>query len=221
MANLIPHTVLVIDKLRSNCHIGKHKHFRASTRGRRYHVWYGVPTIIISVALGSAFFVELQSDLPEAAKWAGAGFALLAALLSGIQTFFNFRGEYETHRDVGNRYLHLARECERLVALYFDDQIKLNTLSARIQQLNEMYAQITSAAEGVSTNKRDFKVALTLQKKKEQDEPSLVQRMMIVTPDQTAQSETRNDSAGSLRLTADLGPKEHETPAWQTRPPSA
>lgn len=173
----IPFTIEVIEKLRLNCHLGKHKHFQASTRGRQYHLLFGVPTVLISIFIGSAFFVELQRDLPDFAKWSAAGLGLTAALLSGVQTFFNFRKEYEAHRVAGNKYLHLARECERWIALYFDGQIELDELSAQIEDLNERYAQITTAAESITTNKRDFERARALQDEKEILEPSLVRRV--------------------------------------------
>ena len=173
----IPFTVEVIEKLRLNCHLGKHKHFEASGRGRQFHLWFGVPTVAISVVIGSAFFVQIQNDLPDFANWVGAGLGLTAAMLSGIQTFFNFRKEYEAHRVTGNKFLHLARECERLIALYFDGQIELDALSAQIEKLNERYAQITTAAESISTNRKDYSRAKALQDAKEASEPSLVHRV--------------------------------------------
>jgi hypothetical protein len=173
----IPFTIEVIEKLRLNCHLAKHKHFQASTRGRHCHLLFGVPTVLISVLIGSAFFVELRIGLGDIAKWSAAGLGLTAALLSAVQTFFNFRKEYEIHRATGNKYLQLARECERLIALYFDKEIKLHDLSMRIEELNTQYAQITTTSESISTNDRDFLKAKELQDEKEGKDPSLVKRV--------------------------------------------
>lgn len=125
--NQVPYTVEVLDKLRWNAHLGKHKHFEAGSRGRRYHVWYGVPIVLINVVLGSVLFAFLGDDkaFPQWAKWSGAFLSLVAAAFGGIQTYFNFEKQYMEHRAVGNEYLGVARECERLLALYFDELIQL------------------------------------------------------------------------------------------------
>ncbi|MBB3059487.1 SLATT domain-containing protein [Microbulbifer rhizosphaerae] len=176
MAN-IPNTVEVLEKLRWNAHLCKHSHFRASMRGRNMHVLCGVPIVVINLFLGSLFFSLINAELPDWTKWTGAGLALITALLGGVQTFFNFKKNYEGHREMGNEYLAIARECERLIALYFDGILDLNHLSRKIEELNERYSNINQRAEEYIVADQVYRRALQVQQKKAQLEPSLVQQI--------------------------------------------
>jgi hypothetical protein len=174
----VPFTVEVLDKLRWNAHLGKHKHFEAGNRGRRHHVSFGIPVVLINIALGSVLFAFLGEDglFPQWAKWAGAALTLLAAGLGAIQTFFNFEKQYMEHRSVGNEYLGIARECERLLALYFDGLLSLQNLSANIEMINTEYAKVNSRSEGLTVSSKEYEAALRVQQKKKAEETSLLQR---------------------------------------------
>lgn len=174
----VPYTVEVLDKLRWNAHLGKHKHFEAGNRGRRHHVTFGVPVVLINIALGSVLFAFLGEDdvFPQWAKWGGAAFTLLAAGLGAIQTFFNFEKQYMEHRAVGNEYLGIARECERLLALFFDGLLPLQELSQNIERINVEYAKVNARSEGLTVSPKEYKAALATQEKKKSKETSLLQR---------------------------------------------
>jgi hypothetical protein len=176
----VPNTVQVLEKLRMNCHLGKHKHFEASTRGRQQHVMVGLPIVAINLILGSTFFVQVENTIPVWTVWIGAVLALGAAMLAGVQTFFNFRKEYEAHRQTGNEYLHLARECERLIALFLDGQMTLRQVSASIKDLNVRYRDITKMAEHINVRPSDYRRALQTMDEKRADEPTLVDLALAV-----------------------------------------
>ncbi|GAB2877790.1 SLATT domain-containing protein [Microbulbifer echini] len=173
----IPNTVAVLDKLRWNAHLCKHSHFRASMKGRNLHVLCGVPVVVVNLFLGSLFFSLINAELPDWTKWSGAALALLAALLGGVQTFFNFKKNYEGHRQVGNEYLAIARECERLIALYFDRILDLEHLSNKISELNTRYSEINQRAEEFIVSDKVYRQAIQVQNQKANREPSLVERM--------------------------------------------
>jgi hypothetical protein len=173
----IPNTVAVLDKLRWNAHLCKHSHFRASMKGRNQHVLCGVPIVVVNLFLGSLFFSLISAELPDWTKWSGAALALLAALLGGVQTFFNFKKNYEGHRQVGNEYLAIARECERLIALYFDRILDLEHLSNKISELNTRYSEINQRAEEFIVSDKVYRQAMQIQSQKASKEPSLVERM--------------------------------------------
>ncbi|USD20500.1 SLATT domain-containing protein [Microbulbifer variabilis] len=173
----IPNTVAVLDKLRWNAHLCKHSHFRASMKGRNLHVLCGVPIVVVNLFLGSLFFSLINAELPDWTKWSGAALALLAALLGGVQTFFNFKKNYEGHRQVGNEYLAIARECERLIALYFDRILDLEHLSNKISELNTRYSEINQRAEEFIVSDKVYRQAMQIQSQKASKEPSLVERM--------------------------------------------
>jgi len=173
----IPNTVEVLDKLRWNAHLCKHSHFRASMKGRNLHVLCGVPIVVVNLFLGSLFFSLINAELPDWTKWSGAALALIAALLGGVQTFFNFKKNYEGHRQVGNEYLAIARECERLIALYFDRILDLEHLSNKVSELNTRYSEINQRAEEFIVSDKVYRQAIQIQNQKASREPSLVERM--------------------------------------------
>ncbi|UTA48144.1 SLATT domain-containing protein [Simiduia sp. 21SJ11W-1] len=187
----VPYTIEVIEKLRWNSHLGKHSHFYASQSGRHLHIICGIPIVLINLILGSVFFALLGTELPDWSKWVGAILALTAALLGGVQTFFNFKKSYEGHREIGNEYLAVARECERLIALYFDQILDLEHLSNKIESLNSQYSSINQRAEEYIVTEKAYKKALEAQNKKAEKEPSLVQKM------QSAKPETNKSSQGT------------------------
>lgn len=177
----VPYTVDVIEKLRWNSHLGKHSHFYASQKGRNLHILFGIPIVVINLILGSVFFALLGTELQDKdwVKWIGAILALTAALLGGVQTFFNFKKSYEGHREIGNEYLAIARECERLIALYFDKILNLEHLSNEIGSLNTQYSSINQRAEEYVVTEKDYKKALEAQNEKAAKEPSLVKKMQF------------------------------------------
>ncbi|WP_418607320.1 SLATT domain-containing protein [Pseudoalteromonas sp. US3C1013] len=184
----VPYTVDVIEKLRWNSHLGKHSHFYASQNGRHLHILCGIPIVVINLILGSVFFALLGTELPDWSKWVGAVLALTAALLGGVQTFFNFKKSYEGHREIGNEYLAVARECERLIALYFDRILDLEHLSNEIDSLNSQYSSINQRAEEYIVSEKSYKKALEAQNKKATEEPSLVQKMQSAEATETNKS---------------------------------
>jgi hypothetical protein len=155
-----PHTLQVIDTLKMHCFLGKHRHFAASARTNQLHIWFGLPAVLLSVVLGSTFFVLLTKEIPAEAKWAGAFGSLLAAMLTAMQTFFNFQKTSESHRTVANQYLSIQRECERLIASFHDGLVDLQALSAQLGDIQGRYEEVTKAAEGLRTNKADYAEAL-------------------------------------------------------------
>lgn len=183
----VPYTVEVLDKLRWNAHLGKHKHFEAARVGRRNHVSFGVPVVLINVLLASVLFAFIGEDgvFPQWGKWAGASLTLLAAVLSAVQTFFNFEKEYMEHRAVANEYLGIARECERLLALHFDNLLPLTDLSSHIERINGEYGKINTRSEGLNISRDHYKEALKVQEKKRSTEQSLLERYKSETTKRT------------------------------------
>ncbi len=172
----IPYTLEVLERLRLNAHLVKRSHFQASNRRSHYHVLCGLPIIIFNLILGSVFFTQVTTLLPQWCQWLGAFLALTAALLGGMQTFFNFESRSEGHREMGNQYLAIARECERLIALFFDQQLPLAQLSKKLEQLNERYANINQQAEAFAVHDKDYRCALLDQRAKLKREPSQLMR---------------------------------------------
>ncbi len=80
------------------------------------------------------------------------------------------------HRAVGNEYLGIARECERLLALFFDGLLPLQELSQNIERINIEYAKVNARSEGLTVSPKEFEAALAVQENKKSAETSLLQR---------------------------------------------
>lgn len=162
--NADPAIVDRVEELSRNCHLGKYRHFHAAQRAKRLSDYLGVPVVAINIVLGSIFFITLSQDLPTFAKWSGGFLGLLAALISGITTFFNFGKLFESHRNVANKYVSVAGKCETAVARFRDGLMDIRGLDAVLSELQERYSEINDEAKAFTTNEADFRVALHSEK---------------------------------------------------------
>lgn len=179
----IPYLAEAIEKLRKNTNLSKHSHFEASKRSENYHLWMGVPIVLINIFLGSVLFGVFKNNLPEWGTLLGGFLAFCAAALGGMQTFFNFKANSQGHRAVANQYLVIARECEYLLAGYFDDRISLDELSRRLNELNKLYDSVNREAEKFMVKEADFLKAKAAQQDKEIKEPSILERVKLANAD--------------------------------------
>ena len=84
-----------------------------------------------------------------------------AASLSGIQTFFNFLKTAEGHRSIGNRYVHISRQCKGLQQKNRDVPFSPIELWKEYEKLYTDYHQINTEAEAFPTNAKDLRDART------------------------------------------------------------
>jgi hypothetical protein len=92
-------------------------HYAMADRLARRGQWLGVPVIVITATVGTSIFVSIAADVVSAqAKVAVGCLSVVAAVLSGLQTFFKFPERAERHRVFGARYGSVRRELESLVA---------------------------------------------------------------------------------------------------------
>lgn len=82
-----------------------------------------------------------------------------AASLSGIQTFFNFHKAAEGHRSIGNRYVHISRQCKAFQQKHRDIPFAPESLWAEYEKLYVEYNQINTEAEAFTTSAADLKRA--------------------------------------------------------------
>ncbi|WP_205631440.1 SLATT domain-containing protein [Collimonas fungivorans] len=82
-----------------------------------------------------------------------------AASLSGIQTFFNFHKASEGHRAIGNRYVHISRQCKGLQQKHLDVPYSSADLWTEYDKLYSDYHQINTEAEAFPTSPKDLQKA--------------------------------------------------------------
>src|SRR5690606_11058539 len=94
-----------LKRIKVDCLYGKKNHFNAGDRHEKSHYRIGIPLIVINVLTGSVLFYVLTDGVTNWIKFVPLFLALVAAILSGFQTYLNLPQKVEGHRRIGNRYL--------------------------------------------------------------------------------------------------------------------
>lgn len=92
-------------------------HYEAAKAFDRMNYWLGVPSIISSTIIGTSIFATLDESIDATVKLLAGLVSVLAATLTGLQTFLKFSERAEKHRAVAARYGALRREIEELRSL--------------------------------------------------------------------------------------------------------
>jgi hypothetical protein len=107
----------------------------------------GIPVIILTTIVGSSVFGTLQSQVELAYK-IGVGFiSMLAALLAGMQTLFNFKEQSERHRITGVRLGALVRQLDQIRHLPFESR---GDAKQFLDQIRKEWDTIQEAAPMIS-----------------------------------------------------------------------
>lgn len=159
--------VTLLEKLRNNSHLGKHKHFAAADRCKRWDEVFSYSIVIINFTIVFAHILLIIEKLHDIRIMIAVGaISFLAAILGIIEIRSNFHKAFEAHRKIGNEYLEVARECEKNIAFFNSAQMTVAELTKAIKEINEKYNQINSLAEGFPTTQSDFDKARKIQDEK-------------------------------------------------------
>nr|WP_288836695.1 SLATT domain-containing protein [uncultured Flavobacterium sp.] len=138
---------------------GKKKHFNAADRHERNHYRIGIPLIVINVLTGSILFYVLTDGVTNWIKFVPLFLALVAALLSGFQTYLNLPQKVEGHRRIGNRYLSIMKKCDRLQGYITDNLISGTEVIQRLEDIAAEADDVNKEAEAFPTNQQDYTMA--------------------------------------------------------------
>jgi len=152
----------VADKLKRikvDCLYGKKKHFNAGDRHEKSHYRIGIPLIVINVLTGSVLFYVMTDGVTNWVKFVPLILALVAAILSGFQTYLNLPQKVEGHRRIGNRYLAAMKKCDRLQGYIADNLISNEEAIKKLEEIAVEADDINKEAEAFPTSKKDFSQA--------------------------------------------------------------
>lgn len=152
-------TIKQIKKLHVDAIYEKKKHFNAANRKNKYHLHLGCPAILINIILGSALFFVFTEQWPTLIKWAGGLLCLLAAILVGLATFLNPKRIAQGHHHIANRYLNIAKKCDRLIAYHRDGVLCKEEVIARLEEIAQEYTNVTNDANAFPTSEKDYQRA--------------------------------------------------------------
>ena len=136
-------------RIEEDCiHSGK-AHFNAGVRWSSYHLWLGVPAVILSALAGTAFF----KDEPEIA----GAMASIVTILTALMTFLKPSERASSHKSSGDQYLTLRNDARVLRTIKLDVACDDAAAVANLDEITKRRNELNQASAQVS--RRDFELA--------------------------------------------------------------
>ena len=122
-----------LSRMEEDCiHSGK-AHFNASIRWTRWNYIFGIPSVILSAAAGTAFFKDFST--------AAGLMATSVTVLTALMTFLKPSERSSEHKSSGDQYLSLRNDARRIRLIQLPPFRECNVLSADFRR----YAQAQSS----------------------------------------------------------------------------
>lgn len=124
-------------------------HYECGTRFMRFNYLLGIPTIVLSAAVGTTVFAYLDKQATGELKIALGLVSVLAAVLSGLQTFLSFAERANRHRITGAKYGAIRRRLETLKTLPPEDE---QALRRELESIKQAMDELAENAPHVPSN---------------------------------------------------------------------
>lgn len=90
-------------------------HWRLAAHYARTGRLYGIPVVIFATIVGSSVFATLESSGYIELRIIAGGLSMTAAILAGLQTWFNYPKRAENHRGIAIKLGDLRRDIEKVL----------------------------------------------------------------------------------------------------------
>lgn len=138
-----------LERIEEDCiHSGKAQ-FNAGVRWGRYHLWLGIPSVILSAAAGAAFFKDY-------ANIAGA-MSSIVAVLTALSTFLKPSERASSHKSSGDQYLTLRNDARVLRTIKLNAACDDAAMIANLDEITKRRNELNQASSQVL--RRDFEQA--------------------------------------------------------------
>ncbi len=120
---------------------GQHAHYLAAGRLRRYNLFLGIPTIVLTTIVGTSLFATLSSANNRVAAWVRLTIgmiSILAAVLAAIQTFLRFADRAEHHDVAADWFSAVRRDMEQVKATRSSTADPDSALTAYRKEINRI-----------------------------------------------------------------------------------
>jgi len=97
---------------KSKAMLSRQAHYDSANYYSRLHLWFGIPVIALTTLVGTGAFASLQESPNITLRLLAGILGVISAILASLQTFFNYQGLGEKHRNSANKYSALVREME-------------------------------------------------------------------------------------------------------------
>lgn len=105
----------LLENWHSRVYAAQSAHYASADRFRLLNYVVGVPAVIFSSIVGTALFAGLERDSPRTLAVASA--SILAAVLTGLQTFLRFPERAAQHASAADWYSAIRRDIEEILHL--------------------------------------------------------------------------------------------------------
>ena len=105
----------LLDNWHKRVYAAQSAHYAAADRFRFLNYLIGIPAIAFSSIVGTAIFIGLQENEPK--TFAVASISIVAAVLSGLQTFLRFPERASQHATAADWYSAIRRDLEQTLHL--------------------------------------------------------------------------------------------------------
>lgn len=96
-------------------------HYDCAGYYSRLNYWLGIPTIVLSTAVGTTVFASLDASDSHTIRIVVGLISILAAVLASLQTFLRLSERAEHHRTIAASYAAIRRSLEYLKTFPSDD----------------------------------------------------------------------------------------------------
>lgn len=97
-----------------HAHKGRDRHDLAARRCDRQRILIGIPATVIGAVVGTSVFAALQESPSRPVQIAVGVLAVVAAILTSLQSFLDLGARAERHRVAGVRYKAVIRRLEQM-----------------------------------------------------------------------------------------------------------
>ncbi|HEY2396421.1 MAG TPA: SLATT domain-containing protein [Rudaea sp.] len=129
-------------------------HYDAARHFERRHYLIGVPALVLSTAVGTTVFAALQKDVYVAIQFTTGAASVLAAILTGLQTFLGYNQRAAKHQSAGAAYAALIREIHQEQAFPLSE---VNQLRGFVEKVRTRFDALSK--ESPSIPERLWKLA--------------------------------------------------------------
>jgi hypothetical protein len=105
----------LIEQWRFRSHRVQLAHYECARRCESLHLWLGLPAIALSTLVGTAVFSSLEKSANVTLQIVVGLLSVLAAVLTGLQTFLRYGELADKHRIAGARFANLKHRIELLM----------------------------------------------------------------------------------------------------------
>jgi hypothetical protein len=122
-------------------------HYEAANIFESMNYWLGIPSIILSTILGTSIFATLGKSVDIIVQILFGLVSVIAAVLTGLQTFLRFSERSEKHRTIAARYGSLRRQIEELLSL--EDSITKEVITPLRESIDRLAEEAPNIPERI------------------------------------------------------------------------